>query len=325
MYETKAAYGQIAARKPGVNVITTIVMGMYAAKILADSIANGVRLVTFEVTFPRFILAEFNTHRVLSRNSASSRAIPVERRISQVWHNPFVPEAFGLNKSGMQASANLGGWKATLARWLWIFASRVCCVIAWLMCKLDVHKQHANRILETWAWHTVVVTATEWENFFRLRTHKAAQPEMQITAKLMRQAFEASTPRTLDVDDWHLPYIACGDDGFPLEEELALARALVTLDGGDEFNAYDIDAKLVAISVVRCAAVSFERQYTSRTAEQYAKRHDDMRTLAHWSPFEHQACVLDGANTEEFIGNFRMPWRQYRKTFAGESVWKGEE
>jgi len=294
---------------------------MYTAKILADSIANGVRLVTMEVTFPRFILAEFNTHRVFSRNSASSRAIPVHKRIAQVWSNPFVPESFGLNKSGMQASANLGGWRASLARWLWVMASRFCVLIAWAMSKIDVHKQLANRVIELWAWHTVVVTATEWENFFNLRTHKAAQPEMQITARRMREAFDASTPRELQSGEWHLPYVD--------EEEKEILR-----DKTDD---------LVKISVVRCAAVSFERQYAARTINQCITRHDEMRSLAHWSPFEHQAKVAtheeqkDHASwsvcdhpeageqlTAGFMGNLRAPWLQYRKTFQGEEVWTAE-
>lgn len=318
--ELKMSYGQLSARAPGVNTLVSFTLAMYAARILADSIANGVRLVTMEVTFPRFILAEFNTHRMLSRNSASSRAIPVHKRISQVWRHPFVPEAFGLNKSGMQSSANLGGWRAFLVRRLWLLASKFCCIIAWCMSKMDAHKQHANRVLEPWAWHTVVVSATEWENFFRLRTHKAAQPEMQIIAKLMRDAFEKSTPRTLSPGEWHLPYVK------PLETRVGYAQEV-----------------LVQSSVVRSAAVSYERQDAERSHEQIAKRHDEMLVSAHWSPFEHAAKVATeeelrrhamylwtdygdeeiGGFIPAYIGNFRAPWLQYRKTFEGEDVWRG--
>ena len=47
------------------------------AVIAADSInVKGKRITTFIVTMPRIVLAELNTHRVFSRNSASSRAIP---------------------------------------------------------------------------------------------------------------------------------------------------------------------------------------------------------------------------------------------------------
>jgi hypothetical protein len=300
---------------------------MYRATVIADSIAHGVRLTTLEVVFPRFILAEFNTHRVFSRNSASSRAIPVERRISQVWRDPFVPEAFGVNKRGMQASANLGGWKAWLARRLWLLASKICVCIAWCLSKIDVHKQHANRVIELWAWHTVVVSSVEWENFFNLRTDVHAQPEMQITAMTMLSAYAASTPRELLPGDWHLPYIGYGEDGIPLEDDLDLARVLVDIAGGDSCNSYEVDEKLIVISVVRCAAVSYERQHAGRPPEQYLKRHDEMRELAHWSPFEHQAQAADplGRFTPNLAGNFKYPWMQYRKTFPGEAVWHAKE
>jgi len=286
---------------------------MYAAKVLADSMApNGVRLVTMEVTFPRFILAEFNTHRMFSRNSASSRAIPLERRIAQVRANPFVPEAFGANKSGMQAGADLGGWKAVVARWLWLLAAKFCVLIAWGMSHLGIHKQHANRVIELWAWHTVVVSATEWENFFRLRTHKDAQPEMQIVAKMMRDAHTSSVSLLLKEGDWHLPYVT-SDERSSLSE-----------------------SQEVALSVVKCAAVSFERQNTERTREAVTARHDAMIKSAHWSPFEHVAQVGSERDVDklglfkmgeddfipEFIGNFRAPWVQYRKRFPNEEVWE---
>lgn len=282
---------------------------MYSAKVLADSIALGVRLTTLEVTFPRFILAEFNTHRMLSRNSASSRAIPVERRIEQVLANPFVPEAFGLNKSGMQASADIGGWRATLARWIWTACARVACIFAWMMSKLGVHKQHANRLLEPWCWHTVVVTATEWANFYALRDHKAAQPEMQITARRMKEAMAKSTPRPLSAGQWHLPYVDENDFFIDKADDLDTER------GND----------MIKVSVVKCAAVSFERQSAERTRLQVRDRHDTMVRMAHWSPFEHQARVSPGDPelSRDFIGNFRFPWVQYRKTFSGEAVFDG--
>ena len=62
------------------------------AKIVADSIyKQGQRLTTFTVVFPRFILAELNTHRMLSRNSASSRARPFQAMLNDVRKDPFVP------------------------------------------------------------------------------------------------------------------------------------------------------------------------------------------------------------------------------------------
>lgn len=287
----------------------------YSAKVIADSVARGVRLITLEVCFPRFILAEFNTHRMLSRNSASSRAIPVKQRLAQVWSNPFIPEAFGVNKSGMQASSNLGGWQAWFARKLWLIACRCCCIVAWFMIRIDVHKQHANRVIELWAWHQVVVSGTEWENFYALRVHPAAQPEMQITARLMRDAMNASKPVERHNGEWHLPY--------------------VTETERDE-HGMETCQKL---SAVRCAAVSYERQHVAREIEAVVKRYDSSKNSGHWSPFEHVAVVESeagfkhsakwrwDAGRDEFvpdsIGNFAVPWRQLRKLYSGEAVFHG--
>lgn len=303
----------------------------YAAKILADSIDNReqARLTTMEATFPRFILAEFNTHRVFSRNSASSRAIPVEKRIAQVRENPFVPEAFTKNQKGMQADVTLADAQQSTAEMIWRKAAESACVEAEALAALGVHKQHANRLIEPFCWHTVVVTSTEWKNFFRLRTDKAAQPEMQIIAKLMREAYEASEPRVLHPGDWHLPYV-----------DVAIESPLVYSLPGVPLTATAIDPSLpddevrkiveraflpyIAASVVRCAAVSYERQHAERPLEELLARHDNLAASGHWSPFEHQAKVADRSRGElPRPGNFRPPWTQYRKMFDGESVWEG--
>lgn len=273
---------------------------MYKAVVLADSIPvlgfPSVRLVTMEVTFPRFILAEFNTHRVFSRNSASSRAIPIVRRIAQVRENPFVPEAFGQNKPGMQAGDVLDRLEAEHARLSWLTARDNAVESAERLAEMGVHKQHANRLLEPFAWHTVVVTSTEWANFMALRTHKDAQPEMQTIAKLMSEALRASKPRELGAGQWHLPYVSS-------EDEIR----------------YDLQDRC-AVSVVRCAAVSFERQYAERELAQVRSRHADMCNRGHWSPFEHQATpALDAP-----ASNLRAPWKQYRKLYASEAVFAGE-
>lgn len=307
--------------------------GSYYAKILADSEAHGSRLATLEVCMPRFILAEFNTHRDKSRNSASSRAIPVERRIEQVLSNPFVPEAFAANKSGMQAASPIPEELQVIARNAWLGAMHTCVWFAKILVALNVHKQWANRVIELWAWHTVVVSGTRWENMINLRTDKAAQPEMQVTAHLIKQCLEASKPRQLTVGQWHLPYIS--------DEE-------IFADNGEGSGA----PFPIKLSVVKCAAVSYERQDAERTVEQVEKRHDDMLRLGHWSPFEHAAKVasydeirqhalfrVDGRRTAEAsdgartsrdnyepvsIGNFDVPWLQYRKTIPGEDVWHAQ-
>lgn len=266
----------------------------YEAMILADSVPVGftARLVTMQVTFPRFILAEFNTHRVFSRNSASSRAIPVERRIKQVKENPFVPEAFGKNRPGMQATEELDERDGSKARDTWLRARDAAVEQADRLLDFGVHKQHANRLLEPFAWHTVVVSSTYWENFFALRDHPAAQPEMQITARAMRRVYEASVPTILSRGQWHLPYVTERDY--------------------DEYGPTDL---LPKISVVRCAAVSYERQDVERSVDQVTKRYEEMRRMGHWSPFEHQAKYSYGDERS----NFAPPWYQHRKMFENEA------
>ena len=95
----------------------------FDAKVLADSRSPaGYRLTTLEATFPRFVLAEFNTHRVFSRNSASSRAIPIAKQLRRVLEDPYVPIEFGSNQPGMQAGAALDGEKREAAEREWLRA-----------------------------------------------------------------------------------------------------------------------------------------------------------------------------------------------------------
>lgn len=296
----------------------------YSAKVIADSIANGVRLTTLEVTFPRYILAEFNTHRVFSRNSASSRAIPVKTRVQQVRENPFIPE-FTKNKPGMKADEVLIDDDARNAAAIWKGAALQAAQNAESLAFIDVHKQQANRLLEAFVWHTVVVTATYWDNFWALRAHVDASPEMFSTAVAMREAMNASKPQELVEGDWHIPYV---------EMDRHHGEGLMML--GPSY--YD---GLIKMSVARCAALSYERQNAEKTAAEYAERHDRLKSNGHWSPFEHQAKVankqeikkyayyrcheIDGTDVFEpvCIGNLAVPWCQYRKMIPGEDVFRG--
>lgn len=278
----------------------------YETTVLCDSIANGVRLTTLQVNMPRFILAEFNTHRMLSRNSASSRAIPVEKRIAAVTSDPFVPEAFQANQRGMQAGDALDPIAQEHARHIWLRAAAQAAARAKELADVGVHKQWANRLIEPYAWHTVICTATEWENFFNLRIHPAAQPEIQVVAKTMKDAMDASTPVLRMPGEWHTPFITDED----IEE--ACYNPACTVD----------EVFLAKLSVARCARVSYLTHDTNKrdTAADVAL-HDKLLTSGHMSPFEHVACVVDEPG--EFCGNFRKPWIQYRKMLPGEEVFKG--
>ena len=255
---------------------------MYNAIIIADSLNEaGHRLTTMEVTFPRFILAEFNTHRAFSRNSASSRAIPTAKLIADVRKNPFMPASFCANKAGMQAGDALVDQSA--AAETWIDAWQDALKRAEQLAATGVHKQWANRLLEPFSWHTVIVSATEWQNFFSQRCTPDAQPEMQVIAEMMQSALLNSTPRQLKAWDYHLPYV----------DQLV--------------NMHDpafIPEVAIVQSVARCARVSYNRHGEESSLEADTLLYNRLKKQGHWSPFEHVAVAAGGVLTNERCRNF---------------------
>ncbi|SPY08083.1 FAD-dependent thymidylate synthase [Oligella urethralis] len=179
------------------------------AKVIEDSkhAYEGTRVTTLELTYPRFLHEQFLTHRVFSRNASSSRAIPVERMISKVEENPVIPEVWGKNKSGMQPDEPLDDKTQAKATAVWKEAMAFAVKQSREMAKLGVHKQWANRLTEPYQHIKVLVTSTEWGNFFHLRDHKDAQYEIQLLAKAIKEALNASKPKLLLHGEWHLPYV----------------------------------------------------------------------------------------------------------------------
>lgn len=261
---------------------------MIEAKIILDGVSpKGVRLTTFELKYPRFILAELNTHRVFSRNSASSRAIPVKKMIKDVIDDPVIPVFWGKNQAGMQAKEELSGIRLKMVQWLWLFARYPACGVAYLFTKIGLHKQLANRIIEPWMWTKTIVTSTEWDNFFELRMHEDAQPEIFVLATRMYEAYLKSEPTLIKYGEWYLPYVT-----------------------SSESLKYDIDNQ-IKISAARCARVSYlTHDGKSPSAEKDFKLYDDLvgAIPIHGSPTEHQATP--NKNTK-FDKNFRG-WRQHR-------------
>lgn len=152
--------------------------------------ATGVSLYTFVLTYPRMILAEVNTHRMLSRNSASSRAIPAKKQRAAVLSNPFVPYSVGQNQKGMQAGAELKGWQRFVVVNSWKLARYPCLLASWLLDTAGAHKQAANRIIEPWTYTQQLVTCTDIRNFLKLRNHPDAEPHFQMVAKQMQAQIE---------------------------------------------------------------------------------------------------------------------------------------
>lgn len=262
--------------------------------MIADSLSpEGHRLTTMELVFPRIILSEFNTHRVFSRNSASSRAIPASRMREMVELNPYIPARFTSNKPGMQGGEFLADGENEAARNSYYLALQGALTTHRELEALGVHKQHANRILEPWMWHTVVVSSTEWDNFFNLRLNPAAQPEIQGLAFEMYQALLTSAPVQFQrYDEWHLPYIT------------------------DEEKHFDQEM-LKKVSVARCARVSYMRQNDQREYMEDVVLYMRLRDAGHWSPFEHVATPTTHEIYIENEANF-MGWVQLRHVVESE-------
>lgn len=296
------------------------------AAIICDSISNeGHRLTTFKLRYPKFIHAEFMTHRVFSRNASSSRAVPTERLIAEV-RDPALraaPVFWGKNQPGMQAAVELEGEALAYVQDKWDQVAQFAATVAGLMGACAAHKQIVNRIMEPFTHINVVVTATEYMNFFGLRLDAAAQPEMRMLAEAMWAAYGESRPLVLEPGEWHLPFV----DEATFEENETMQSML---RDGDENGRQ----RMLHISTARCARVSYESFETGRrsTVE------EDLRLFAklfppgqavHASPAEHQATPdsgvyrgtqgeWDGDNRRQW-GNF-CGWRQYRKMLPGENM-----
>lgn len=259
-----------------------------SARVAADSVSpDGVRLTTLEVTLHRFVLAELNTHRVFSRNSASSRAIPVHKQVERVVGDPAMPVEFGSNQRGMQAGAPLVGEAADEARRHWLAARDAAVEATEALRELGVHKQVTNRLLEPFMWHTVIVSSTEWDGFWEQRCSPLAQPEIRVAAEAMRAVFDASTPEPVGLGGWHLPYVDAEHDA-------------------------ELDAtQRTQVSAARCARVSYLTHDGVRDVAKDLELYERLVTARppHWSPLEHVATP--GEPGAAVPGNFRG-WQQLR-------------
>ena len=247
-------------------------------KVIADSLSiEGVRLTTFELEYPRIIHSEFMTHRMFSRNAASSRAIPVDSIISSLETNPYSPIAWTCNKPGMQGGEPLLGYKDAMATIAWDRGLSNAIATAKELRGLNVHKQYANRGLEPYSFIKVVVTATEYDNWFELREHPDAQPEIHELANLMRLSLHESSPEVLRPHEWHTPYVGHSRDqfgGMIYGQGLSLQ-----------------DAQKVSVSC--CAQVSYRKLDDS--LDKALRIYDQLyhSKPVHGSPFEHVARPMD--------------------------------
>lgn len=282
------------------------------AKIVCDSISEqGHRITTFELEYNRYIHGELLTNRMFSRNCSSSRAIPIKKMIEYTESNMAMPLYYGSAKSGMQAGEELEStW---LPKLLWKSGFFVCKNIVKAMDKLKLHKQIPNRLLEPWQMIKVVVTATDFDNFFNLRIEGAAQPEIAMLAYKMYQAREASVPRTLKEGQYHLPYVEIENEGDSNSHEYFIYDE----DKSDsETNGYMYKIPLaleeaIRISAASCAAQSYRTE--SMTLKKANKIFDMLikdKTL-HASPFENIATPIHYTNKGMMINEkYSVTWQK---------------
>ncbi len=257
------------------------------AEVIADTInpATGKRVTTLHLKVPRIILSELNTHRIISKNASSSRAIPAKKLRKQAWDHCFVPVYWGANQKGMAASAQLTGWKKHLAIFTWKAASKVAIAMHKILELVGVHKQTCNRLIEPFMSVSDVITATEWDNFLTLRYNKAAQPEMIVLAKKIHDAIKASTPDS--ESKIHLPFVYADE-----KEKLSLEQQ-------------------IKVSVARCCRTSYANNLGFLSEpEQDIMLYHRLLNDGHMSPFEHVAFIPNnGRIAKELHLNFQRNFR----------------
>jgi hypothetical protein len=222
------------------------------------------------------------THRVFSRNAQSSRAIPIEKMIERVKDSSWYP-IFMENKRGMSANLELSGWRLETAKFLWDSAKLGACLSAELLSKIGLHKQIVNRLLEPFSTIKVIVSSTEWDNFFSLRIAPGAQQEIQELAIAMKKCLDESEPTLLEQNEWHLPYIR-PEDRHKLSFE-----------------------DIRKISVARCARVSYLNHDKVLDYDKDITLYDTLKSERHLSPFEHVAFPEAVLSSSNFKG-----WNQLR-------------
>lgn len=302
-----------------------------SAKIICDSISReGIRLTTMLLRYPRFIHAEFMTHRVFSRNASSSRAIPIEKMIQAVIDDPAMPIYWGKNQKGMQAAQELSIDEQRVAIRAWLKGMEKAVETARQLSDLGLHKQIVNRVIEPWSHITVVVTATEWNNFLHLRDHEDAQPEIAELARQCRVELELNDPTLLAYGEWHLPFITQGD----VENVVTyLQKGRITRDMPSLAERFKVLRK---VSTARCARTSYlTHDKLDPKIEDDIALYDRLvgSSPLHASPTEHQATPDEKVGYDEKGMELSTPtwgnpdlhgnlsgWIQFRKLLPNENV-----
>ena len=270
-------------------------------RVVCDSVSpDGVRLTTLECEYPRIIHSEVMTHRMLSRNAASSRAIPFEKMLKQLNGRPV---RFGAANKGMQDKGEehteevSGPCYSGTAEEVWEDAKKEAEVFALAFKDAGYHKQVYNRLVEPFQMIKTVISATEWNNFFHLRLDGAADPTICELARCMKEAMGGSVPQELGPGEWHLPYVHTERHGADNSQ-------LLFLGSNARWDECLTSEQAIKVSSARCAAVSFRNEDygLEKCLEVYARLVGDERV--HASALEHQATPM-----REFIYDAGHPDR----------------
>lgn len=273
------------------------------AEVIADSTCNGNRVTSLVITIPRIVLAEFNTHRALSRNSSSSRAIPFKKMVEEVETNPFVPIRWQKDHSGMQGTEYFTNEEVVALdlEKQWLDARNYAIHRANQLNDRGLTKQLCNRLLEPFMYQTIICTATEWENFIALRAHTDAEIHIQEAAYKILEALNSSKPVAKLHGEWHIPF----GDKFNTDKLDVVSKEL-------NIDVYNL---MLKVSMARCARVSYLNFEGKDDYVADVKLFDRLVESGHMSPMEH--CAIAMSNKEHY-GNF-IGWKQYRQFISDEN------
>jgi hypothetical protein len=282
-----------------------------SARVLAHSkcAITGKEILTMEWVYPRLVLAEINTHKMLVKNSASSRAIPIAKVIEQVRNNPAMPSQWGKNQPGMSAREELTGLDLKAVQEYWVSAANYAAASAEAMDMCSAHKQVANRILEPFQWMKTVITGTEWDNFWYLRNHPDADPTLHALAKVAYADYKKSIPQTLQPGQWHTPYVYSG-------RHIETGEYVYYIHGdeskGEPYQIFLTLEEALKVSSSCCAQTSFRT--SDDTLDKAIRLYDRLveSKPVHASPFEHQATPMQPVSwkTNTNLAAWPQTWQE---------------
>lgn len=318
-------------------------MNQIKAEVLARSInPQGDELITYLLVYPRFIHSELMTHRMFSRNSASSRAIPFEKMVKMVEEDPFIPIAWQKSHKGMQGNeyfTDSENIKGCVNEWLKArdYAIQQATTLNEDLGYGGVTKQLCNRLLEPFMWHTVLVTATEWENFFELRCPKywVGNPTMypkrswkDLVKEMQEQGFDSKPSITtygvldkLKFDqsqaEIHIQALAeamwdarnestpkqlkAGEWHIPFEDKIDGNLLIKSSENTQIGKISNIISSKLKIATARCARLSYNNHNGEIDYQKDIELHDRLLRDHHMSPFEHCATVMFNDEYTTFV------------------------